>query len=184
MRPDPTVFILAILLLFSLPLVAQQAESPIRNAKVPVEGVLFGGQVTPEQVTALEKKGYKTILDLRGEGEDRGFDEAAAVDAAGLTYSAVPVDSKTILQPETFENFFQEFDSLERPIVVHCGFRQPRRCALLRLAGSKRRTEPRGSSGYGQGQRAALGRAGGGGRPLPGRSRELTRRNDGPNQTR
>ena len=63
----------------------------ILNAYEPAEGVVFGGQLTEEQLAALAAASFKSIIDLRGEDEDRGYDEAAAVQHLGLEYLPLPV---------------------------------------------------------------------------------------------
>jgi uncharacterized protein (TIGR01244 family) len=116
------LIVLTASLVVALPLAGQvaTAQPEILNAESPVEGVLFGGQLTTEDVASLEQAGYKSVLDLRGVGEDRGFDEPTVVTEAGMAYAAVPVDAKTILSPVTYESFFKAFETLERPIAVHC----------------------------------------------------------------
>lgn len=90
------------------------------NEVVPEEGVLFGGQPTEAQISALAEAGYRTIIDLRGESEPRGFDEAAAIDAAGLEYIAIPMTQDTLGTSKPFADFVEIFDQVEHPVVVHC----------------------------------------------------------------
>ena len=40
-------------------------------------GDIAGGQPSAEDLAALADKGFVAVIDLRGEDEDRGFDEAA-----------------------------------------------------------------------------------------------------------
>ena len=51
------------------------------------------GQPDAAELETLAEKGYVAVIDLRGPGEDRGFDEAAAAEAAGLSYTPLPIAS-------------------------------------------------------------------------------------------
>ena len=112
-----------VLALLATPAVSQTAsaeEIGIPNEKHPEPGILFGGQPTAAHVAAMAKAGYKTIIDLRSEGEDRGFDEPSVVEKAGMRYVAIPVDGDRLKQAATYESFFKEFGKAEKPVVVHC----------------------------------------------------------------
>ena len=58
---------------------------PVPNARIPVAGVLSGGQPTQDQIAAAGAAGYKTVINLRPDTEPGFAWEAAAVKAAGLT---------------------------------------------------------------------------------------------------
>lgn len=92
----------------------------ILNQYEPEEGVLFGGQPTAEQVEAMAEAGVKTVIDLRGETEGRGYDEVAVMAAAGLRYVPIPVTGETMLEASTFETFLEVFTTAEKPLLVHC----------------------------------------------------------------
>lgn len=92
----------------------------ILNQYEPEEGVVFGGQPTAEQVEAMAEAGVKTVIDLRGESESRGYDEAATMAAAGLRYVAIPVTRETMSVASTFESFLEIFQTAEKPLLVHC----------------------------------------------------------------
>ena len=103
---------------------APAADSPadfgLLNARFPMEEVLFGGQPDGGQLDAMARSGYKTVIDLRREIENRGFDEPAAVERLGLEYVAIPVGSETLQDTEIFETFLEVFEAAERPVLVHC----------------------------------------------------------------
>jgi len=42
----------------------------------PVDGITSAGQPDKAAFEVFAKSGYRTVIDLRGEGEDRGLDEA------------------------------------------------------------------------------------------------------------
>lgn len=83
-------------------------------------GLLSAGQPTAEQLNELARAGFRTVLDLRGPDEDRGMDEAAVVEGAGMTYVSIPVTAETLAEDATFRSFFEAFATAERPVVVHC----------------------------------------------------------------
>ena len=117
-----TLRILAFSLLALLALAGSTAgeDFGILNQYEPEEGVLFGGQPTEEQVQAMAAAGVKTVIDLRGETEDRGYDEVAAMAAAGLRYVPIPVTGDTMAEASTFESFLEAFETAEKPVLVHC----------------------------------------------------------------
>lgn len=100
---------------------ASKVEIP--NAKTPMKGVLTGGQPTEEQLAELAKAGYRTLVNLRTDGENEVSDrEAALAESLGMRYVHLPMagaeglteDNATALQEILAD------DSLY-PVVVHCG---------------------------------------------------------------
>ncbi len=93
------------------------------NASCPVGDVATAGQPEEEHMEGLAGAGYKTVLDLRTAGEDRGFDEAGAVLASGMEYASLPLEAR----PESFtDEAFDRArellgDEKRRPALVHCG---------------------------------------------------------------
>jgi uncharacterized protein (TIGR01244 family) len=119
----PTLVPLLVLVVVaaSLPLRAiEPEETGIVNATSPEPGILFGGQPTPEQLQKLAAADYKTVIDLRAPGEDRGYDEPAAAKAAGLTYVPIPVTEESLEDPQTLDRFIEVFNETEKPVLVHC----------------------------------------------------------------
>lgn len=82
--------------------------------------VISAGQPDEAAVEKYAADGYKTVIDLRTAGEDRGIDEPAVVEEAGMRYVSLPIGRGDI----TFEKA-AELDALlddaEGPVVVHCG---------------------------------------------------------------
>ncbi len=99
---------------------AEQKDHGLRGAKHPEPGVLFGGQPTEDQLKAMAADGLSFVLDLRAEGENRGFDEPAALQSLDVPYLNVPVDAERLAQPETFERFIEAMDKVDGPVLVHC----------------------------------------------------------------
>lgn len=86
-----------------------------------VNGITSAGQPDQAALEVFAGAGYGTVIDLRGEGEDRGFDEAAVVEELGLHYVTLPVEGKDGV---SFDNA-RKLDELLRqypgPVLVHCG---------------------------------------------------------------
>lgn len=94
--------------------------STIRNYLRVSTDVCTGGQPRPEHFAALKADGVKAVLNLRTPGEHRADEEAAAVEAAGMTYFSVPV----VYTAPTFESvdaFLRITDNpANRPVFIHC----------------------------------------------------------------
>jgi protein tyrosine phosphatase (PTP) superfamily phosphohydrolase (DUF442 family) len=86
----------------------------------PLPGIGAAGQPGAGAWDALAKAGAHTVVDLRAPSEPRGYDEPAAVKAAGLEYVALPVTQLTLTdaQFDALRGILR--DPARRPIVVHC----------------------------------------------------------------
>ena len=96
---------------------------PIPNARVPVPGVLSGGQPTQDQIAAAGAAGYTTVINLRSDTEP-GFEwEAAAVKAAGMAYVSIPVAGKTGLTKDNVARLDAALKeaAVKGPVLLHCG---------------------------------------------------------------
>lgn len=95
---------------------------PIRNARVPIEGVLSGGQPTREQIEAAARGGFRTVINLRSEQEP-GFEwERGAVESLGMRYVHIPVTGASGLTPENVDAIDAALRSAlaEGPVLFHC----------------------------------------------------------------
>lgn len=64
----------------------------IDHARFPSEGLLTGGQITPEQMTALGGLGYTTFISLRPSDEEgAGWEEEYAA-AGGIHFERIPIE--------------------------------------------------------------------------------------------
>lgn len=124
--PSATLVLAATLALAASVVVGEEAENNdhgLRNAKFPEPNLVFGGQPTEEQLEAMAEDGLAFVLDLRTEGEDRGFDEPVALRRLDVPYLNLPVDGDRLTQPDTFERFIEAMQRAEEadgPVLVHC----------------------------------------------------------------
>ena len=93
----------------------------VTNRACPLPGIATGGQPGAEHFRSLAKAGYRTVLDMRGPDEPRGFDEEAAIKAAGLEYVLLPVTSPASLTDELFAAFRKTMNARAATgVFVHC----------------------------------------------------------------
>lgn len=99
------------------------AETPelLPKQKTPGDGMISGGQPSPEELTALRDAGYKTVMNLRNPDEPGVGNEAEVVDGLGMTYVSLPIDGAASLTRENVEAFAEALESVEYPLAIHCG---------------------------------------------------------------
>ena len=120
-------FILTVVLLWVvfLPgfIPAQESEPPIsaRNFLWVNQEFCTAGQPTHQDLIRLKQKGVQSVLNLRTTAEDPGVaKEGAAVQALGLKYFHLPVDSNH-LTPKLGDEFLRIVsDESNRPLFIHC----------------------------------------------------------------
>jgi uncharacterized protein (TIGR01244 family) len=87
------------------------------------EFITVGSQPSVMQIRELSRRGFRSIVNLRLDGE-RGesmkpADEGRTALEAGLEYGHVPISLED-LTPEIVERFRYEMDRLPTPVYVHC----------------------------------------------------------------
>ena len=106
---------------------------PIPNAKVTQDGLLIGGQPSPEHLRAIHQAGYHTVVTLRPESERGDEGERAAVEAMGMKFVMIPVPGAAGLTEDNARSLARALDERDAlPAVVHCSTGQ-RVSALLGL---------------------------------------------------
>lgn len=86
----------------------------------PLDDLATAGQLSAAQLAEAARAGVRTVLDLRPPSEPRGYDEAAAVRAAGLEYVVIPITPAT-LDDAAFDRVMSVVrDPARRPLLVHC----------------------------------------------------------------
>ena len=102
---------------------APAADDLLPNARQPLPRLLTGGQPSEEQLEALAAAGYRTIVDLRPEGETGApAGEPERVEALGMRYVRIPIAGSGDLTEETARALDEVLDrEAAYPAVVHCG---------------------------------------------------------------
>ena len=100
--------------------------------------ITVGGQPTAEDIAQLKHDGFRTIVNLRTEGEEdqpmSPDEERKAVEKAGMKYVHLPVSSAT-MGPETVDKFRAQLPNLKGPVLVHCASgKRSGAFAILQLA--------------------------------------------------
>ena len=70
---------------------ANAQDTDIPNRADPLPGITTAGQPSADALKKLADQGYKTVIDLRGLEEDRGFNEASTVENLGMSYIQLPI---------------------------------------------------------------------------------------------
>ena len=95
----------------------------IRNARIPIDGVLSGGQPTPEQLEALAALGFRHVINLRAAGET-GFEwEPQLTESLGMRYTQIGIAGTDDLNPEMVRRIDAALTAAraEGPTLLHCG---------------------------------------------------------------
>lgn len=113
---------------------AVSAEVPVTTQKVDidavvqagaveaVDGVTSAGQPNEAALRVFSDSGYAAVIDLRGEQEDRGLEnEAALVESLGMDYVLLPISGRDAISFESAARLDTLIDSYDGPVLVHCG---------------------------------------------------------------
>lgn len=88
------------------------------------EQVTVGGQPSEDDLKQFAGDGFKTVVNLRTEGEEdqplSPAAEAEKVRELGMEYVHFPV-SKDEMSPELEDEFRERLPTFARPVFVHCG---------------------------------------------------------------
>ncbi|MGB3563728.1 MAG: protein tyrosine phosphatase family protein [Thermoanaerobaculia bacterium] len=93
----------------------------VRNPRMPREGVLSGGQPTPEQLAAAKEAGFETVINIRVPGEPGTDSERELVESLGMTYVSLPVQGAAGMTEENAKALAVALDEAEQPVLLHCG---------------------------------------------------------------
>ncbi len=96
------------------------AAIEILNWRTPVEGLLTGGQPTPEQISEAARAGYTTIVNLRADAEEGFAWESDLVEGLGMRYVHIPVAGAAGLTRENVDLLSAVLDDRDGPMMIHC----------------------------------------------------------------
>lgn len=100
---------------------AEPAPLPaIADVVSPVPGVVSAGRLQPADIARVREAGIRHVIDLTPDAETPDFDEEAAVRAAGLAYSNLPLRGAVDLTRENVIAFDALVRTAKRPVLVHC----------------------------------------------------------------
>ena len=86
----------------------------------PVDGITAAGQPDKAALEVFTDAGYATVIDMRAEDEDRGFEEAAFVEELGMHYVAFPIASEDDVSFESARELDELLQQYPGPVLVHC----------------------------------------------------------------
>lgn len=97
------------------------AQAPdLPNRKDPLPGITTAGQPSADQLAAAAAAGYKSVIDLRTAGEDRGMDEKATAERLGMSYANLPIKGATDITYANAAALDKLLSKAEQPVLVHC----------------------------------------------------------------
>jgi uncharacterized protein (TIGR01244 family) len=123
-----------VLLLLALTPILIYAESKDINTKLladlneviatgevePVDGITAAGQPNQAAFKVFADSGYTTVIDLRGEQENRGLDEPAIVEDLGMEYVPMPIVAAHEISFESAAKLDKLIADSKGPVLVHC----------------------------------------------------------------
>ncbi|MBA3928206.1 MAG: hypothetical protein C0521_01320 [Xanthomonas sp.] len=86
----------------------------------PQPGLHTGGQPSQDDLARLKSEGVRTVIDLRGAQEDRGYDEAAEAQRLGLAYLVLPIAGKDDVTPENAKALGDLLRAQDGDVLLHC----------------------------------------------------------------
>jgi uncharacterized protein (TIGR01244 family) len=91
------------------------------NIRAITNHISIGGQPDEADLQELQDKGFRTIINLRAEGErDYRAEEEREVEGRGLNYSSIPVTPE-LLDDMAMQRFSNAIDAEDAPpVFVHC----------------------------------------------------------------
>lgn len=93
----------------------------LKNLSQPDPGHYAAGAVSLADVEALAKAGIRNVINLRPASETPDFDEASAIQAAGMNYESLPIASADDLNRTNVARFDALLKKQEgSPSLVHC----------------------------------------------------------------
>ena len=102
----------------------QTKPSPtIANQTIEVlleQRLITSGQPTIEDLNRLQAEGVTTIISLRTETENSGFDEASEVTSRGMRFISMPISGKTDITSKKAEELNHILEQTDGKVLLHC----------------------------------------------------------------
>jgi len=110
------------------------------------DSIAVAPQLTPDDIAAIKAAGYKAIVNNRPDDEEAGQPSGeairAAAEAAGLSYTAIPVTHAGFSHPQ-LDAMGAALAAADGPVLAFCRS-GTRSCNLWALAAAKDGREPGG----------------------------------------
>ncbi len=100
--------------------VALAGPAGLPNQRDALEGITTAGQPGADDLAAIAAAGYRSVIDLRGAGEDRGFDMPASVEALGMQYTNLPVEGASGITYANAAALDRLLEGMPKPVLLHC----------------------------------------------------------------
>ncbi|HWU70308.1 MAG TPA: sulfur transferase domain-containing protein [Pseudoxanthomonas sp.] len=108
----------------------------------PRPGLRTGGQPTLEQLDALPAQGVRTVIDLRPDSEDHGYDEARELQQRKLKYLRLPIAGAQDLTPANATALKKLLDESSDGVLLHCASGNRAGALLALMAAQEERLPP------------------------------------------
>lgn len=115
-----TKIIIGLIILFAMPIAAQQEVPPIRNFLRVNDQFCTGGQPRLEHFQQLKDEGVKAIINLRQPSEHRAAEEETRAKELGLKYFNIPFVFGEPKDEQATEFLKITDDPANRPAFIHC----------------------------------------------------------------
>lgn len=114
------ILTISLIILFAIPVAAQQEIPPIRNFLRVNADFCTGGQPRLEHLQQLKDEGVKAIINLRPPTEHRAAEEEARAKELGLKYFNIPFVFAEPKDEQATEFLKITDDPANRPAFIHC----------------------------------------------------------------
>lgn len=103
------------------PTLSDATELGVRNARMPVDGLVTAGQPTVDQMEGLARAGFASFISLRPEAEDgAGWEESHAADRS-YGFARLPISGVEDLTRENVDAFAGLLEGAgDEPTVLYC----------------------------------------------------------------
>ena len=100
---------------------SQDAATSLPNQGTGGENIITSGQPTEAELEAAIKADVRTVISLRLESEESGYDEEAKAEALGVRFVRLPIDKKTGLTEENARALDAILNETNGKVLLHCG---------------------------------------------------------------
>ena len=109
--------LLSLVLLVGMP---ASGHAQLLNEAEPLPGVVTAGQPDAAALAGLAERGFVTVIDLRTDTEDRGFEEPAVVEDLGMRYVSLPINGSESINYENAATLDAVLEAADGPVLLHC----------------------------------------------------------------